>query len=284
MSTWPPPAPPRHPGFGADLRTAARAWRTNPGLPVVSLAVAATPWIVALGSLSRDDRSRCIRRAMRRGMSTAHCNEGYVVFMWVAIVMTVVSFGLAGTERVWYLRAFRGKRMHPGEGIRMTLAFLPRYVVLGLAVLASTIPIYVLSAAMFVRPGHSLAALIVLAIAGMLWLLGVDFALTFVTQALAFTTTRVGQAIRIGFREIGAEWPRSAPYVLIPPLMLEVGVRLLPLRWAGLAGALALSLLTTGLNLIFKGATAAFYLRSMERVSTPVEDDGATFVRFRVPA
>src|SRR3989442_10207954 len=52
--------------------------------------------------------------------------------------------------------------------------------------------------------------------------IAMDFALTFVTPALAFTTRSAWRALGIGLAMIRQTWPRSALYVLCPPLALSV--------------------------------------------------------------
>src|SRR5439155_25886579 len=55
-----------------------------------------------------------------------------------------------------------------------------------------------------------------------------DFALTFVTPALAFSTRRAKEALAMGLRMIPSEWPRAALYVLVPPLAILLVAHLVP--------------------------------------------------------
>ncbi|MEA2681927.1 MAG: hypothetical protein QOK05_255 [Chloroflexota bacterium] len=101
--------------------------------------------------------------------------------------------------------------------------------------------------------------------------LGWDFLLTFMTPALAFTTTSASQAFRIGLRMIRKTWPAAAWYVFLPPLALQFlsvasgvdGTQSLPLIYG-------VGLIVATLDLAAKGAVAAFYLRRV-----PVGRDGS---------
>lgn len=106
-----------------------------------------------------------------------------------------------------------------------------------------------------------------------LWVV-TDVSLTFVTPALAFSTRRVRRALAIGLRMIRSEWPVSAWYVLVPPLAAVLIVQILT-RTSDVPVGIQLltSAFATLLNLWFKGATAAFYLRRHD-----VGDDGAAFI------
>src|SRR5207247_11202300 len=49
-----------------------------------------------------------------------------------------------------------------------------------------------------------------------------DFLLTFVTAALAYTTRSAVRGLAMGVAMIRQTWPRSALYVLCPPLALNL--------------------------------------------------------------
>jgi len=101
-----------------------------------------------------------------------------------------------------------------------------------------------------------------------------DFSLTFVTPALAYTTRSAVRAVRIGFAMIGQTWPRSALYVLCPPLALNLLNYVFP--FGGLVLQLTTTFVVTLVGLLAKGAIAAFYLRERGSYS----EDGAAY---RVP-
>jgi hypothetical protein len=88
-----------------------------------------------------------------------------------------------------------------------------------------------------------------------------DFVLTFVAPALAFATDRPGEAISIGLRVLRRTWPRNARYVFVPPLAVAALARI---HFPGepLLLVLVLAAPAALLNLLFKGATARFYLQS----------------------
>jgi hypothetical protein len=96
--------------------------------------------------------------------------------------------------------------------------------------------------------------------------------MTFVTPALAFSTRQVSEALSIGWRTLWDGWPATAPYAVVAPLVL-IGVGQVFSRTLGAGGSIGLTLLGLLLALLFKGSTAAYYLREHD-----VGDDGAAFI------
>ncbi len=226
------------PSFGSDLRRAAATWRRLPWLPAVSVGLAAA----------------------------THLPDEFWVLSLVVIALNV---GWLGTERICYLRAFGGKPIGPTELWRLTRAFIMRYAILGVVVALPFIPFVILAFSHILSDGARRGFLVGLYVLSAV----VDVVLTFVTPALAFSTRKVRQAFRMGLRMIRSEWPSCAWYVLVPPLAaLFVAQTLTRVANVGIGGQLLTSALATLLNLWFKGATAAFYLRRHE-----VGDDGAAF-------
>lgn len=230
--------------FRDDLRASLRAWRVAPLLPLISIVLFAPsnlpePW-TALG----------------------------VPFLLFAL-------GWFGTERIWYLRIYRNEPISGGELLRFTRAFFGRFFRLALlaAIVWSPFVFWAFGAAVG-DPDRAEGGLsgpaewVVPAVLTMV----VDFVLTFVTPALAFSTRQVGEALRLGVRMLRDHWPRTAWYALVPPLALVLLARVFDPS-PTVAGRLAISAATTLLYVWFKGATAAFYLRRVE-----VGRDGAAFV------
>ncbi|MDQ4125144.1 MAG: hypothetical protein M3134_06040 [Actinomycetota bacterium] len=231
--------------FKGDLRASLRAWRVAPLLPLTSVALTSMTYI------------------------PEH-------WWWVGLPALLFAFGWPGTERIWYLRIFRDEAISFRELWRMTWAFVARFVRLGLIAAVAWSPVLVVAVRSFAddpenadfaleTPGlwvGTIAATVV-----------IDFALTFVTPALAFTTRSVRDALRIGFRMLRDHWPRTAWYAAIPPLAVVLMLRVTESSAFGLPGALALTAAGTLLNVWFKGATAAFYLRRVQ-----VGSEGAAFL------
>jgi hypothetical protein len=96
--------------------------------------------------------------------------------------------------------------------------------------------------------------------------------MTFVTPALAYSTRSVAGAFDIGFGMIRRTWPRSALYLLCPPLALNVLNAVFPL--GGSLGELVVAPAIVVTGLVAKGAIAAFYLREWGSYS----DDGAAYI------
>ena len=213
----------RSDGFLRDFIAAVGAWGKQPALPLISVLVWAGPGFIP------DETALLV----------------------VELLILLFSAGWAGTERIWYLRAFRGVGIRPTEAWNLTWSFVGRFVRLGLLVFLALMPALVI--------GYWNTSLMLLAIA----ILGVpiDTALTFVLPALSYSTNSVGAALRIGLRMIRTEWPASAVYVLLPPLAMLAAVRVLPASKVGVAGRIGITVATTLLYIAFKGATAAFYLR-----------------------
>ena len=219
-----------------DLWRSLQVWRTDPALPVIELVLWGA-WVLSAIS----------------GLLSI-----------LTLPALAFSAGWVGTARIWYLRRFRGAGIERHEIWRFTWWFVPSYVILGLLVgavaLLAWLPIV---AALHGHPRE-------LVLASTPIFLMVDFALTFVTPALAFSTRRVRQAIRTGLAMIRDEWPSSAAYVFIPPLAITVVLRTLPFTAGGKGWSIAFGPVAALANLAFRGATAAFYLRRHE-----VGPDGA---------
>lgn len=258
--------------FTQDLARAFRVWRTTPLLPLSSIIImvvdralysVTTPGPVGSGQVPEVT-------GLVRGL----------LLGWIVLLVSVFfTSGWVGTERVWYLRAYRGKAMRPGELWRLTRAFIFRYVVLGLLVFVPMIVAFQVAVLWLVRSalvGHqsfpSVSTIRTMAIVMFLLNIPLDVFLTFVTPALAYTTRSVRKALGIGWRMLRDEWPRSAGYALVPPLALLLSIQTLPESLLGRAGEFVLSGVGVLLNLWFKGATAAFYLRRYD-----AGDNGAAF-------
>jgi len=243
-------------GFAADVRATARALARHPAVPLVSIVLALLQDVVPSG---RD-----------------HSGAGFVT-----IPLFLVMLGWYGVERVFFLRQFRGRPATLTQLLSLVRFFVGRFLVLGLLVGTVFLTSFFALARLFGTDMDRLSEGSVPPIwfglcttAVVLW---IDFGLTFVTSALAYTTRSVFRALDIGLGMIARTWPRSVLYVLCPPLALNI------LNWIFPVGGLGLQLpitcLVTVVALIAKGAIAAFYLR--ERGS--YAEDGAAY-RVGMPA
>lgn len=228
--------------FLEDLARALRVWREQPALP------ATTSVFALLTALASSD----VAGGALTGLA------GLVAFVFL---------GYVGSERLWYLHAFTGRRLSTRAALRAALSYWPRFVRLGLLVSLVSLPLYVVIAPALIDAGRDasnggtgdvpLWVLLYIAATSLL----VDFALTFVTPALVYNTRRARVAARIGLRLLRRTWPHAAVYVLIPPFAVLLMTRFSsgPVGWGGVA----LIVGSTLLNLLAKGATAAYYLRIM---------------------
>jgi hypothetical protein len=244
--------------FVEDLARALGVWKWNPLLPVLSVAIAAGPYIVEEISAALAGAPECYR-------STEGCGPLFVAIPFVTLMFSVFFAGWFGTERIWYLRSFRGQTLRRAEIWPLTSAFRWRYIALGflagLVMIPALLPVALLSGR---------AALI----GFLVWIYAIDAALTFVTPALAFSTRSVFAAIRIAFRLTRQTWPGSALYLFIPPLAARVAAAVIWNDRLSLAFAVVADVIAVLLNLWFKGATARFYLRYHE-----IGEDGAAYFR-----
>lgn len=242
-------SPPTWREFKDDLGRSAGAWRVAPLLPFVSVVLTLT---YALPES----------------------------WWWLFLPAGWFWAGWLGTERIWYLRIFRNASITRSEAWRLTRAFVWRYVRLAVLVLLVWSPVLIV-AAPFPAAGskeaeNAFRAADVVVVASIITLF-VDFTLTFVTQALAFSTRRVRTALKIGLAMLKQQWPRSAWYAAVPPLAVIILVRLFQPAAVNQLVQIIMSVAATLLNVWFKGATAAFYVRNVE-----VGDDGAAFLPKRV--
>jgi hypothetical protein len=237
--------------FRKDLSASFKAWRAAPLLPLISVSL----------------------------LLTTHIPNPW---WWVPLPALLFSVGWVGSERIWYLRIYRNERITPRELWRMTWAFFWRFVRLGLLAMIVWSPVLFLAIRHIVNEPENAEKTFstpTLWIASAILTVVIDFALTFVTPALAFSTRSVREAVRLGFRMLRDYWPRTAWYALVPPLAVLIMFRVAEPSALSLSARVAVSAGSTLLNLWFKGATAAFYLRRVE-----VESQGAAFVQpSRVP-
>jgi hypothetical protein len=230
--------------FKGDLRASLRAWRVAPLLPLTSVALFL---------------ATCLPEP----------------WWWFALPAFILAVGWVGTERIWYLRIFREQPITLRELLRTAQAFFWRFVRLGLVVAIVWSPLMILAFRDIANdPDRVEKALSTppMWIASTILVVVMDFALTFVTPALTFSTKEVGEALRRGIRMLRDYWPHTAWYALVPPLAVVLIGRMAAPSSLSLAGLMAVSASSTLLNLWFKGATARFYLRRVQ-----VGSQGAAF-------
>ncbi len=277
---WQPPDPlgqvpadvlREHARFRQDLTWALSVCRTHPMLPVLSLVVGLVPLLSSAGA----------NRSVQDGVVTsAPASAGHQALSALVGLTVIALVGWPGTQRLWFLRAATGRTIGAGEVLRLTFRYFGRFAVLGLTLAALALPLFIVAVVYYAAHTHLLADGSVTTPAPGGWILivgavatvAVDVAFTFVTPAIVFTSHRVRDALRVGFRLLKATWPAAAPYALIPPLA-AVAVSL----YSGLRPAVSIPLVaaSTLVNLVVKGATAAYYLRVMPSVGV----DGALVVR-----
>jgi hypothetical protein len=218
-----------------DVVWAARAVFAQPSVALVSIAVWCLPAVLA-----------------------AHARPDHkALSLIISLLFLVFMCGWFGAERMFFLLQRDGKKVTARDLVAATPFFASRYVSLGVLVtiVAGTVTLAGTT-------GHVRAAPLIVVV---MLIVAIDVALTFVTSALAFTTRWVYEAVRIGLSMIRQTWPRSALYVLCPPLALNMFNYMHPtqIRMLTVASTAALAVLA----LLAKGATAAFYLRERGAVA-----------------
>ena len=175
------------------------------------------------------------------------------------LATVLLWLGWAGAERIFFLRRLQKQPITVGKLVELGPSFFGRFFALcllgGTACLFFMVPLLAVSAPTKTHPLRFHLGLALFATA-------VDFVLTFVPSALAFTTRSVKRALRIGFQMIRQTWPRCGLYVLCPPLALNFVNAIYPLHLTGVR--LVVTAGVTVIGLLAKGATAAFYLRERQ--------------------
>ncbi len=239
-------------GFGADLGSAARALVSQPSVPLVSLAAGLLPSLSIL--------------------STSKHHSGVLSFInGLLDVVLFFQLGWYGAERVFFQRHFTGKPVTVRHLLRLVRPFMGRFFAAGLpfGIVLSAFCVFIFSVHRPVK-GLPLPGWFYLG-AGLLGV-AMDFALTFVTPALAYTTRSAVRALGLGFGMIRQTWPRCTLYVLCPPLALNLMHMVYPV--SNVPVNLVISSVLVFVSLLAKGAIAAFYLRERGTHS----EDGAAYI------
>jgi hypothetical protein len=275
-STWQPVDPlaqiPRsarrgEAGFVEDVLWAARVCARQPLLPVLTLALGLAPLVYGGGSRTQVSDGAVTATAPSPGQQAVTSVIGLVLLLLL---------GFPGTQRLWFLRAATGRRLTAGEVLPLTFRYFGRFFVLGCVffglALVFALPAVIdyartfeVDAAGSVTVGTAGWPALLVAAAGTVVL---DVLFTFVTPAIVFSSHRVRDALRIGWRLLRATWPAGAAYVFVPPFAAVVMA-----LYSGLRPAVSVPLvvLATAVNLLVKGATAAYYLRLVR----PAGEDGS---------
>ncbi len=127
---------------------------------------------------------------------------------WAGLIFlaaNVVMAGWVGTQRIWYLRAFRGGDIRPIELISLTGSFIPRFVILGVLITIPNAAVLPLLAWVVHNPRTLLTAWLVVPLVVSVT---TDVLLTFVTPALAYSTRHVGRGL--------SSWPATPPARVAP--------------------------------------------------------------------
>ena len=244
----PSPVPDRIPASQAafldDAGRVLQAWRRTPLLLGLTLAVAGVQLL---------------------GASTQPAVAG------LAGLASLLLVGWPGAERLWYLRLWTGRSLTLGEAWRATLRCFGRFFVLALlvgavgAVLATPVIVAVVQVLEVADDGTvELDGGLPLWATLYATLLGIAgyAVLTFVTPALVYSSKRVRDAIPIGLRLLRVSWPRTWVYALLPAVVAGVAGILVGFGPPS-AKTVLVTLVSTAVLALTRGAVAAFYLRTV---------------------
>ena len=220
--------------FVADVSFAARALIDQPAVLIVSVLLWSFP-VIASAAGKAPNKSPGVLLA-----------DLAIVLFWL---------GWSGAERIFFLRHLEKKSVTVGELLGYCLSFFGRFFKLGVLLGSAALGLILFMIVSRRIEPHSLR----FKLGSAIFMAAVDFVLTFVPSALAFTTRSVRRSLRIGLQMIGRTWPRCGLYVLCPPLALNFVNTIYPTHLTGVRLVVTAGL--TALGLLAKGATAAFYLR-----------------------
>jgi hypothetical protein len=185
--------------------------------------------------------------------------RGHMLPVLVWLAAWPMYLGWFGAERLFFLRRLEGTEVSLPALLRSARSYIGRFFRLAFCVGAVFTPIILLLTLPVVFAGSTTFGAAVARVSAIVAIVALDVVLTFVPAALVFTTKSARQALRIGWVMIRESWPRSALYVVCPPLALNMvnAIFAAHLRAVQLVTMPALALLA----LVAKGATVAFYLR-----------------------
>jgi Fe-S cluster assembly iron-binding protein IscA len=250
-------------GFRDSIARSLTVWRLHPLLPVLSAVL-----LVLLPSEAVAVALSTPARAL-----VASSPVSPYALLAVPLAASIPAIGWAGTEQIWYLRAFRGKRIRPEELWSFTWSFFWRYLRLLLLFGLVSGALKVIAPMVLGIHATGWVALFGEALADIV----IASAMTFMRPALAYSTSSAVRAVRIGWGMITAEWPAAAPYVIVPPLISAAATlpyAAIPLLPPTATNVLLWRLLVPGvaslLVVLCNGAIASYYLRRYT-----VDDNGA---------
>ena len=258
---FPPESTPSRVGFRADLASAARALRSQPSVPLLSLA----PWLLL--------------DAFPDGRSSLPAQAWVVLVCEIGAETAFILFvpGWFGVERIFFQRHFEGRPVQLQYLLGLVKPFVGRFLALGVpfAIVVLTF-VFTLGGLVGIIKFHDSGAPVTIPLSFMIPLATfffiMDFLLTFVPPALAYTTRSVTAALKIGVGMIRETWPWSALYLLCPPLALNILHNIFPA--GGVLARLTVTCIVVLVGLLAKGAIAAFYLRERGSYS----EDGAAYI------
>jgi hypothetical protein len=196
----------------------------------------------------------------------------------LSFAVEVFLIGFVGAQRVWFLRKLRGIHFEAREAWTVPWRFFGRFLCLDLLGTLLVIPIVVPLAIATAHHRTTTTQRVHLSpwvtVGVVIGAFVVDVAMTFVVPALALNVHSVKSGIRLGWNMTKSTWPTNAWYMFAPGVTIVAVAAVLPESVASSGVYLLIGLISALLNLWFKGAIVAFYVRSVD----PASPDGSAYL------
>ena len=185
---------------------------------------------------------------------------------FVGLAITVMTLGVLGAERLWFVAADRREHMSWADVREFSRTLWRRYLGLGIYASCLLVVAAVITAVPFVivasvvAGGDTELKRAILRVGLLFLLFVVDFVFTFATPAIAFADLSAGDAVRHSWHVIRVEWPFSRWYALAAPLALEGLAFAFPAQSVGVGARIVLLLVHAIIRLFCIGAVVLFYV------------------------
>lgn len=184
----------------------------------------------------------------------------------ILLPIFVFDAGLTGAVRLSFARLREGREAMPWAGVWSAVGlYLNRFMCLGLAITLIMTPIGIVIF-LIDDGGTFFVVSTTMAIAIL------DVFATFVPPALALSTWRMSEGVRLGWRVLRDGWSQHRWHALLPPLAVQA-LALTGLRDQPRLVQVPVMLAAAVVGIVLRGATTAAYLRAM-----PLSEDGPAWL------
>lgn len=184
----------------------------------------------------------------------------------ILLPLLIFGAGLTGAVRLSFAGLREGQGSMPFAGVWSAVGvYLNRFICLGLAISLIMTPVFVVT--FLIDDGGTffiVSTTVAVAI--------IDVLATFVPPALALSTWRMTEGVRLGWRVLRHGWSQHRWHALLPPLAVQA-LALTGLRDQPRLVQVPVMLASALVGIVLRGATVAAYLRAM-----PVSEDGPSWL------